>query len=143
MSLTTYKAIFDGNEEDVLTLTFKEFYPTNSLNIDQKYISNLKNLSQTTPHIISFQNIREVIKVGANSNTFAVNYYNIILFITKKDNCKMGFLIGNLKKKGNILLGIWPFTQELNTLTRDDIEKILNNLISKPQNFSKICLIYS
>lgn len=144
MSLTTYKAIFNGSEEEEdLTLTFKEFYPAKPFNIDEKYIITLEKLSQTTPHIISFRNIREVIKIGVNSNDFVVNYYNMILFISKIDNSKMGFLIGNVKKKGDILLGIWPFTQELNTLNEDDIEKILNNLISKPLNFSKICLIYS
>ncbi|MFW9781088.1 MAG: hypothetical protein ACFFFB_02255 [Candidatus Heimdallarchaeota archaeon] len=141
-----YKVIFNGTEEEEeegLTLVFKEFDASETFNIHQKYFSSLKNLSQISPHIISFQNIREVIKIGDKVNEFTINYYVIILFISKKDNKKEGFLIGNIRKKGDILLGIWPFKKESKSLTIDDIKKVLNSLISKPQNFSKICLIYS
>lgn len=141
-----YKVIFDGTEEEReegITLAFKEFYASEIFSIHQKYFSSLKNLSQISPNIISFQNIREVIKIGDKIDEFTINYYVIILFISKIDNNKMGFLIGNIKKKGDILLGIWPFKKESESLTIDEIKKILNNLISKPQNFSKICLIYS
>jgi hypothetical protein len=147
MSLIVYKVIFNGaeeeDEEQELALAFKKFYSSESLSIHQKYIATLKNLSQTSQHIISFQNIREVIRIGEDEIDFTINYYIVLLFISKIDNNKMGFLIGNVKKKGDILLGIWPFTQELKSLTAEEVERILNNLISKPQNFSKICLIYS
>lgn len=145
MSLIVYKVIFNGTEEEKegLALAFKEFYSTESLSINQKYISALKNLSQSSQHIINFQNIREVIKIGENAIDIMINYYIVLLFIYKIDNSKMGFLIGNVKKKGDVLLGIWPFTKELKSLTTEKVERILNNLVSKPQNFSKICLIYS
>ncbi|MFX0032384.1 MAG: hypothetical protein ACFE8E_04940 [Candidatus Hodarchaeota archaeon] len=145
MSLIVYKVIFNGfeEEEEGLALAFKELDSTESLSINQKYISALKSLSQSSQHIISFQNIREVIKIGENGIDIIINYYIVLLFVHKIDNNKMGFLIGNVKKKGDIILGIWPFTKELRDLIIEGIERILNNLISKPKDFSKICLIYS
>ena len=145
MSLIVYKVIFNGTEEqeEGLALAFKELYSTESLSINQKYISALKNLSQSNQHIISFQNIREVIKIGENDIDIIINYYIVLLFVHKIDNNKMGFLIGNVKKKGDVILGIWPFTKELRYLTTEEVDRILNNLVSKPKDFSKICLIYS
>ncbi|MFW9945964.1 MAG: hypothetical protein ACFFDX_03960 [Candidatus Odinarchaeota archaeon] len=145
MSLIVYKVIFKGNVENEikdLTLTFKEISHNEPINVSPKYISMLKKLSQANQNIINFQNIKEVIRIGENTPGFIINYYIVILYITKLNGNKKAFLIGNVKNKGDIILGIWPFTQTDN-LTSEEIENIFNNLIAKPQNYSKVCLIYS
>ena len=146
MSLIVYKVIFKGNVENEikdLTLTFKEISYNEPINVSPKYISMLKKLSQTSQNIINFQNIKEVIRIGENTTGFIINYYIVLLYITKLNGNKKGFLIGNVKKRGDILLGIWPFTQKSDILTSEEIDSIFNDLIVKPQNYRKICLIYS
>jgi len=146
MSLIVYKVIFKGNLENEikdLTITFKEISYNEPINVSPKFISMLKKLSQVNQNIINFQNIKEVIRIGENTAGFLINYYIVLLYITKLNGNKKGFLIGNVKKKGDILLGIWPFTQKSDLLTSEEIDSIFNDLIAKPQNYSKICLIYS
>ncbi len=146
MSLIVYKVIFKGNVENEikdLTLTFKEISYNEPINVSPKYISMLKKLSQTSQNIINFQNIKEVIRIGENTTGFIINYYIVLLYITKLNGNKKGFLIGNVKKRGDILLGIWPFTQKSDILTSEEIDSIFNDFIVKPQNYRKICLIYS
>ncbi|MHA2430364.1 MAG: hypothetical protein ACXACC_04935 [Promethearchaeota archaeon] len=146
MSLIVYKVIFKGNIENEikdLTITFKEISYNEPINVSPKFISMLKRLSQASQNIINFQNIKEVIRIGENTPGFLINYYIVLLYITKLNGNKKGFLIGNVKKKGDILLGIWPFTQKSDILTSEEIDSIFNDLIAKPQNYSKICLIYS
>ncbi|MFW9830076.1 MAG: hypothetical protein ACFFAK_04050 [Promethearchaeota archaeon] len=146
MSLIVYKVIFKGNIENEikdLTLTFKEVSYSEPINVSPKYLSMLKKLSQTSQNIINFQNIKEVIRIGENISGFLINYYIILLYITKLNGNKKGFLIGNIKKKGDILLGIWPFTEKSDITAPEEIDVIFNDLIAKPQNYSKICLIYS
>jgi len=146
MSLIVYKVIFKGNLENEikdLTLTFKEISYNKPIKVSPKYISMLKKLSQSSQNIINFQNIKEVIRIGENTPDFLINYYIVLLYITKLNGNKKGFLIGNVKKLGDILLGIWPFTQKSNILASEEIDSIFNDLIAKPQNYSKICLIYS
>lgn len=146
MSLIVYKVIFKGNIENEikdLTLTFKEISYNEQFNVSTKYISMLKKLSQTSQNVINFQNIKEVIRIGENTTGFIINYYIVLLYITKLNGNKKGFLIGNVKNRGDILLGIWPFTQKSDILTSEEIDSIFNDLIAKPQNYRKICLIYS
>ncbi len=146
MSLIVYKVIFKGNIENEikdLTLTFKEISYNEQFNVSTKYISMLKKLSQTSQNVINFQNIKEVIRIGENTPGFQINYYIVLLYITKLNGNKKGFLIGNVKNRGDILLGIWPFTQKSDILTSEEIDSIFNDLIAKPQNYRKICLIYS
>ena len=146
MSLIVYKVIFKGNIENEikdLTLTFKEISFNEPINVSPKYISMLKKLSQASQNIINFQNIKEVIRIGENTPGFLINYYIVLLYITKLNGNKKGFLIGNVKNKGDIILGIWPFTQKSEILSSEEIDSIFNDLITKPQNYSKICLIYT
>ncbi|MFX1493290.1 MAG: hypothetical protein ACFFBZ_03325 [Promethearchaeota archaeon] len=145
MSLIVYKVIFKGNVENEikdLNLTFKEISHNEPIKVSPKYISMLKKLSQASQNIINFQNIKEVIRIGENTPGFIINYYIVILYITKLNGNKKAFLIGNVKNKGDIILGIWPFTQT-DIITSEEIDNIFNDLIAKPQNYSKVCLIYS
>ena len=143
MSSVVYKVVFKGTESNGVhnfTLTFKEIFINEPIKVSPKQLSTLKR--QTTHNIINFQNIEEVIRIGENIPGLMINYYIVILFISKLDNQKKGFLIGNTKGRGDILLGVWPFTQKLEFSNSDKIDNILNDLIEKPENYSKICLIY-
>lgn len=145
MSSVVYKVVFKGTEEDgedSFTLTFKEIFINEPIKVSPKHLSTLKRSSQTVQNIINFQNIEEVIRIGETKAELMITYYIVLLFITKLDNQKKGFLIGNAKGRGDILLGIWPFTQELEFSNSDKINKIFNDLIEKPEKFNKICLIY-
>jgi hypothetical protein len=145
MSSGVYKVVFkgtEGDEEDSFILTFKEIFINPPIKVSPKHLSTLKRFSQTAQNVINFQNIEEVIRIGEPAPGLMINYYIVLLFITKLDTQKKGFLIGNAKGSGDILLGIWPFTQDLEFSNSDKINNIFNDLIENPVNYNKICLIY-
>lgn len=146
MSGIIYKVIFKGTEsdqEELLTLTFNSIISDKPLNVSPHYISTIKRLSEKNQNIINFQNIEEVVKIGESSILYSYNYYIVILYTMKSNMKKEGLLIGNVKKFGDILIGIWPFNENVSSLTSDTIVKKLDFLINHPQEFENICIIYS
>jgi len=145
MSAIFYKVIFKGTKGDVNelhSLTFKSIISDKPIDIPSQYFSSLKILSQKSQNIINFQNIREVIKSGDVANNYNFNYYIVILYTNLSDGKKEGFLIGNVKTLGDILIGIWPFNQKYAQLTSEMILEKLEVLISS-ENFQNISVIYS
>ena len=146
MSDIIYKVIFKGTEsdqEELLTLTFNSIFSEKPFNVSPHYISTIKRLSEKNQNIINFQNIEEVIKIGEGSILYSYNYYIVILYIMKSNMKKEGFLIGNAKKFGDILIGIWPFNENISSLTSEIIVKKFDFLINHPKDFENICIIYS
>lgn len=142
MDSIIYKVIFKAFEQfenKNLTLSFKDLGAKNPITIPAKFILELKNLSEKNDKVVYFQNIEEVIIVGDVKANYSFNYYLVILFISKGE--KQGYLIGNIKKFGDIIIGVWPFNQQLSKMTPETIHKNYNNIIKNPDNFSKICLI--
>ena len=130
MSLTVYKVIFKGNNETKeknLTLTFKSV------------IYGLKKLSEINKNIVIIKNIDEITQFGKDISLISYNYYFILLFQLK--NKKTGFLIGNTKKMGDILIGIWPFNREQTQISKEKVYETLDTIINKAHEYSKICLI--
>jgi len=145
MSAIFYKVIFKGTKEDENeshSLTFKSIISDKPINVPSQYFSSLKILSQKHQNVINFQNIGEVIKSGDVAINFNFNYYIVILYTSLSDEKKEGFLIGNVKKLGDILIGIWPFNQQYTQLTSEMILEKLDALISS-ENFKNISVIYS
>ena len=141
MNTIVYKVVFNGiNEikEKTLNLSFKGVIFDPSIKIPSHFFSELKKLSELNQNILIFKNIDEVIKLGEDISLDAVYYYNVLLFQFK--NQKEGFLIGNTKKKGDILLGTWPFNKIYEDSKNVILDK-LNNLLSKHNEYDKICLI--
>ena len=128
-------------EESSLSLTFNNVISDKYINMT-RYITSIRNLSETHENIINFQNIEEVIIMGANSHPLSFNYY-IIILITHKNEKKEGFLIGNTKKLGDLLIGSWPFNQDTIKTQPDKILKRFDEIINNPLNIKKISLIYS
>ncbi|MFX0057245.1 MAG: hypothetical protein ACFE85_05625 [Candidatus Hodarchaeota archaeon] len=146
MNGSIYKVIFKGDqaeEVEFLSLTFKNVITEKPIHIPTQFFSNLKILSETNQSVINFQNIEEVLSFGETSADYKFNYYIIVLFTNKKDNKKEGFLIGNVKKLGDILIGIWPFNDERHSISPEIILGKFNELVNQPNNFENICLIYS
>jgi len=146
MSELIYKVIFKGSkdsQEELLTLTFKSIIRERPINIPSQYFLTIKKLSDTNPSVINFQNIEEVLKIGEATLNYVYNYYIVILYAIKLDQKKEGFLIGNVKKLGDILIGIWPFNENISSLASELILKKFDNLISNPKDFENICIIYS
>lgn len=142
MDSIIYKVIFKAFEQfenKNLTLSFKDLGAKNPITIPAKFILELKNLSEKNDKVVYFQNIEEVIIVGNVKTNYSFNYYLVILFISNGE--KQGYLIGNIKKFGDIIIGVWPFNQQLSKMTPETIHKNYNNIIKNPNNFSKICLI--
>ena len=145
MSAIFYKVIFKGikeEESESHSLTFKSINSDKPINIPSQYFSSLKILSQNRQNVINFQNIREVIKSGDLAITYNFNYYIVILYTSLLDEKKEGFLIGNVKKLGDILIGIWPFNQQYTQLTSELILEKFDRLISS-ENFKNVSVIYS
>ena len=142
MSLTNYKVTFKGNNETKeknLTLTFKSVISADPIKIPSGFILELKKLSETNKNVVIFKNIKDVIKFGQESSLVSFNYYYILLFQLKNE--MTGFLIGNVKKIGDILLGTWPFNKQQNQLSTEKIRKRLNKVINNTYEYRKICLI--
>jgi hypothetical protein len=142
MSLTIYKVTFKGNNETKeknLTLTFKSVISADPIKIPSGFILKLKKLSETNKNVVIFKNINDVIKFGQDSSLVSFNYYYILLFQLKNE--MTGFLIGNVKKIGDILLGIWPFNKQQNQLSTEKIRKRFNEFINNTYEYRKICLI--
>lgn len=142
MDSIIYKVIFKAFEQfenKNLTLSFKDLGAKNPITIPAKFILELKNLSEKNDKVVYFQNIEEVIIVGNVKTNYSFNYYLVILFTSNGE--KQGYLIGNIKKFGDIIIGVWPFNQQLSKMTPETIHKNYNNIIKNPSNFSKICLI--
>jgi hypothetical protein len=142
MDSIIYKVIFRAIEQFEnrnLTLSFKDLNVKNPLLIPAKKILELKDLSAKSKNVVSFQNIEEVIIVGNVETKFNYNYYLVILFTSNGE--KQGHLIGNVKNLGDVLIGVWPFNQELSNMSPEKIHEIYNNIIKNPKNFNDICLI--
>ncbi|MFX1259093.1 MAG: hypothetical protein ACFFAN_14640 [Promethearchaeota archaeon] len=142
MSYSVYKVIFKENKEtnkNKLTLTFRSIKIDYPIKIPIHYILQLKKLSETNQTIITFRNIDEVIKFGKDISEKLIKNYIILLFQSKQK--KEGFLIGNVKDLGIILIGIWPFNEKQILITAEKFYEKLNDLIKNSQDYSKICLI--
>jgi hypothetical protein len=145
MSTIFYKVIFEGikgESSDSYSLTFKNIIKEKPIHISSQFFTSLKLLSQKRTNVINFQNIREVVKIGSSSSNYDFNYYIVVLFTSLTDGEKEGFLVGNLKKLGDILIGIWPFNKESTTLSSELIlDKI--KMLTEGTKFKDIIVIYS
>ena len=145
MTTIFYKVIFrgiKGDSSESYSLTFKNIIQDKTINIPSQFFSSLKLLSQKQPSVINFQNIREVVKIGDQKANYDFNYYIVVLYTSLADGKKEGFLVGNLKKLGDILIGIWPFNQENISISSEHFLKQLN-LLTDGNKFKDICVIYS
>ena len=145
MTTIFYKVIFrgiKGDSSESYSLTFKNIIQDKPINIPSQFFSSLKLLSQKQPSVINFQNIREIVKIGDQNINYDFNYYIVVLYTSLADGKKEGFLVGNLKKLGDILIGIWPFNQENISISSEHFLKQLN-LLTDGNKFKDICVIYS
>jgi len=145
MSTIFYKVIFKGlkgDSSESYSLTFKNIVQDKPINISSQFFSSLKILSQKQANVINFQNIREVVKVGDSDMKYDFNYYIVVLYTSLSDGKKEGFLVGNLKKLGDILIGIWPFNQENAFLSSEHFLEQLN-LLTEGSKFKDISVVYS
>ncbi len=144
MSFTFYRVVFKGKAKESvkkLSLTFKNASFSKFLNIPSQIIIGLKKLSKTNQNVVVFQNIEEVTTSSKNISLQNYNYYFVILFIKKTSSVKEGYLIGNQKKIGDVLIGIYPFNEETSELSTDKILEKLMDLTTNPNDYTDICLI--
>ncbi|TES98488.1 MAG: hypothetical protein E3J90_05825 [Promethearchaeota archaeon] len=122
MSSIFYKVIFEGTKEDssgTYSLTFKDIFSNNQIQISSQFFSTLRLASQKESNVVHFQNIKEVIKIGNPSIKIEINYYKVILYTFLNDGKKEGLLIGNIKNMGDMLIGKWPYNEELVSDSKD------------------------
>jgi hypothetical protein len=139
-----YKVIFKGNEEtegNELALTFESGDFNKPLKIPTDFFFELKKLSETSNNVIDFKNIEEVIEIGQSNSGSSYNYHLVLLFTNKSSQVKEGYLIGNVKKLGDILIGVFPFNKNISDLTPELFSEKISNLITNPHEYSEICLI--
>jgi hypothetical protein len=144
MDSLIYKVIFrahEGFEHKNLTLSFKNLEFKKPLSIPAKFTQEIIRLSDTNQHIINFQNIEEVLIIGNPTVDQIYNYYLVILYTYKSNGKKIGYLIGNVKNLGDIIIGIWPFNIYLKDISEEKILEINNDMMQNPHNFTSICLI--
>lgn len=144
MDSIIYKVIFKALqkfENKNLTLNFRNLIYERPITIPSKLLLKLKELSDKSDRIIFFQNIEEVMIIGNKKPNFDYNYYLVVLFTQKSNEKKRGYLIGNVKNIGDIIIGAWPFNQQETDFVPEAILKISNDLLKNPENYTKICVI--
>ena len=144
MSLIFYKVIFEGIKEDSsdsYSLTFKDIFSENQIQISSQFFSTLRVSNQNESNIVHFQNIKEVIKIGNPSIKIEINYYIAILYTNLNDGKKEGFLVGNIKNMGDMLIGEWPYNKK-NMPNSKDIYLQKLELLTNSSKFDNICVIY-
>jgi len=144
MDFNIYKVIFkgvQGSENKKLTLSFKDITSDKPIKVTTQFILELKKLSELSQNILYFQNIEEVVVIGSKKSRYSYNYYFIVLYTLKSDGAKVGYLIGNVKKLGDIVVGVWPFNLQTTDLSSEKVLKNYRNLINKPHEYANICLI--
>ena len=144
MSSIFYKVIFEGIKEDSsdsYSLTFKDIFSVNQIQISSQFFTTLRVSSQKESNVVHFQNIKEVIKIGNPSSKIEINYYIAILYSNLNDGKKEGFLVGNVKNMGDILIGEWPYNEE-NVSNSEDLYLQKLDLLTNSSKFDNICVIY-
>ncbi len=147
MSEIVFKVILRGNERDEsyqygsMILSFKNILNDNLIKIPSHYLSSIKTMSEKFDHIISFQNLEEVITIGDFSKEYTINYYIVILYSMKSEEKKKGYLIANIKKIGDVLIGIWPFTEEIGTINQENIHEKFNDFIKNNEKYRNLVII--
>ncbi len=144
MNSLIYKVIFKAIEEvenKNLSLSFKNIVFKRPISIPPKYIIKLKKLGEEKPNVIYFQNIDEVLTIGNEELKFNYNYYLVILFTAKISRERKGYLIGNVKKYGDVIIGVWPFNTQNTSLSAEKIFERYSDIIENPNNYDNICLI--
>lgn len=144
MDSIVYKVIFKALqqfENKNLTLNFRDLNFEKPLTIPSELILKLKDRSDKSEKIIYFQNIEEVITVGNTISDIDYNYYLVVLFTLNSTGEKQGYLIGNVKNLGDIILGIWPFNYQVSSLTPKNVRDKYKDLLNNPENYNKICVI--
>jgi len=139
-----YKVIFEGTKEDSsdsYSLTFKDIFSDNQIQISSQFFSTLRVVSQKESNVLHFQNIKEVIKIGNSSIKIEINYYIALLYTNLNDGKKEGFLVGNVKNMGDMLIGEWPYNEE-NVSNSKDLYLDKLDLLTNSNKFSNICVIY-
>lgn len=147
MNSVIFKVVLKGNEQEdsvaaeSITLTFKSVISPNFIKIPVNFISSLKTMNKNNKNIVNFQNIEEVITIGDISKEIIINYYLVILFSSKSKNERNGLLIANIKKVGDVLIGIWPFNEDTEFLNEDYMNQIFNDLTNNKENYKNIVII--
>ena len=143
MSSIFYKVIFEGIKEDSsdsYSLTFKDIFSVNQIQISSQFFSTLRDLSQKESNIVLFQNVKEVILIGDPSFKIEINYYIAILYTSLNDGKKEGFLVGNIKNMGDMLIGEWPYNEENESNLKDlYLQKL--DLLTDSSKYKNICVI--
>ena len=144
MSSIFYKVIFEGIKEDSsdsYSLTFKDIFSDNQIQISSQFFTTMRVSSQKESNVFHFQNIKEVIKIGNSSIKIEINYYIAILYTNLNDGKKEGFLVGNIKNMGDMLIGEWPYNEEsASNLKELYLQKL--DLLTNSSKFNNICVIY-
>ena len=144
MSSIFYKVIFEGTKEDSsdsYSLTFKDIFSDNQIQISSQFFTGLRVSSQKESNIVHFQNIKEVIKMGNPSIKIEINYYIAILYTNLNGGKKEGFLIGNIKNMGDMLIGEWPYNEKIESDSKAIYLQKLE-LLTNSSKFDNICVIY-
>ncbi|MHA2186555.1 MAG: hypothetical protein ACXAAI_16315, partial [Promethearchaeota archaeon] len=98
-------------------------------------------LNEAENEIIYFTNIEEVIIVGNVDHNYTYNYYLVLLFTLKNNGERRGYLIGNVKSLGDLIIGIWPFNLPSSQSNSENVLENFDDIINNPRNYTKICLI--
>jgi hypothetical protein len=143
MSEIIYKVLFKGYEESNdarFNLIFRGINSTTNIKISSDLILELKKISKLNQNYIYIQNISEVIKIEKTPSSLSYTNYFIILY-KLKNGTREGFLIGNEKTLGDLLIGIWPFNKQSFPRDPDNIINKLINILEDPQEYDEILLI--
>lgn len=141
IDMNSFRVIFKGKNEldSSLSLTFKGINNSPDIKVPSKVIIDLKKLATSQEKIGAIQNIEQVLQKSDFGT--AVKFYYIIIFAKKDNPSKRGYLIGNIKEKGDVLLGVWPFNAKTGELDQSKFNEEIYSLIQEPHLYENILIV--
>ncbi len=149
---SVYNVFFNGSSlinKNELSLTFfdqNNYYENDEIIILKnfnRFLLSLDDLGlRSEIKIKTIKTINQVIPLGSADLKNILNLY-VILITEKKEENKIGLLIGNHEKLGYILLGLWPHNPYKIFKNENEINDILNEMIQTTNNKYKNILIIS
>ncbi|TFF87182.1 MAG: hypothetical protein EU550_03760 [Promethearchaeota archaeon] len=142
MNKSYYKVSFFDNrnlDSEPISLVFRKVEKSPSDSFVTNLIDTIRNYDTEKFEFITIKNIKNVLELSDSFSLSKFSDFTVVLFENGETDKKKGFLIGNKKEIGLVIIGYWPFYSKEN-LSAEELKNICNSIISDLSAFDRILL---